>query len=93
MTHPIPQALLAKELAENWAKVQKWLSRQRYSEDEVHVSDRYERAIKGINFAIHRAKKSYLEATTDCFKKLIFLDFIQRFILIRFLGQLTGRKE
>lgn len=65
VTHPIPQALLTKELAENWAKVQKWLSRQKYSEDEIHVSDRYERAIKGINFPIHRAKTSYLEATSD----------------------------
>nr|WP_237701591.1 RNA-directed DNA polymerase [Paracoccus sp. TRP] len=65
VTHPIPQALLTKELAENWPKVQKWLSRQRYSEDEIRVSDRYERAIKGINFPIHRAKTSYLEATSD----------------------------
>ena len=65
VTHPIPQALLTRELAENWAKVQKWLSRQKYSEDEIHVSDRYERAIKGINFPIHRAKTSYLEATSD----------------------------
>lgn len=65
LTHPIPQALLTKELAENWAKIQKWLSRQKYSEDEIHVSDRYERAIKGINFPIHRAKTSYLEATSD----------------------------
>ena len=65
VTHPIPQALLTREIAENWPKVQKWLSRQRYSEDEILVADRHERAIKGINFPIHRAKKSYLEATSD----------------------------
>jgi len=65
VTHPIPQALLTRELAEHWPKVQKWLSRQRYSEDEILVADRYERAIKGINFPIHRAKKGYLEATCD----------------------------
>ena len=65
VTHPIPQALLTREIAENWPKVQKWLSRQRYSEDKILVADRYERAIKEINFPIHRAKKSYLEATSD----------------------------
>ena len=65
VTHPIPQALLTREIAENWPKVQKWLSRQRYSEDEILVADRHERAIKGINFPIHRAKMSYLEATSD----------------------------
>ena len=65
VTHPIPQALLTREIAENWPKVQKWLSRQRYSEDEILVADRHERAIKGINFPIHRAKKSFLEATSD----------------------------
>ena len=65
VTHPIPQALLSKELADHWPKVQKWLSRLKYSEDEITVSSQFERAIKGINFPIHRAKKRYLEATSD----------------------------
>lgn len=65
VTHPVPQALLTREIADNWVSIQKWLSRQRYSEDEILVADRYERAIKGINFPIHRAKKRYLEATSD----------------------------
>lgn len=65
VTHPIPQALLAKEIADHWRVIQKWLSRQRFSEDEIIISERYDRAIKGINFPIHRAKKSYLEASSD----------------------------
>lgn len=65
ITHPIPQSLLANEIAENWPKIQKWLVRQRYSEDEIRISERYERAIKGINFPLHRAKVGYLEATSD----------------------------
>jgi len=65
ITHPIPQALLSRELADHWPKLQKWLSRQKYSEDEIIISDRYERSVKGINFPIHQAKKSYLEATSD----------------------------
>jgi hypothetical protein len=63
--HPVPQALLAGELAENWPKVQKWLSRQEFSEDEIRVSAEHERSIKGINFALHRAKNAYLESTSD----------------------------
>jgi len=65
ITHPIPQALLAFELAKNWKTIQKWLLRQTYSLDEIRISDNYERSIKGINFALHRAKKGYLEATSD----------------------------
>lgn len=65
ITHPVPQALLAREIADNWVHIQKWLSKQRFSEDEIVVSDQFERAIKGINFAIHRVKTGYLEATSD----------------------------
>jgi len=65
ITHPIPQALLALELAKNWKSIQKWLMRQTYSLDEIRISDNHERSIKGINFALHRAKKGYLEATSD----------------------------
>lgn len=65
ITHPVPQALLVREIAENWKTIQKWLSRQAFSEDEIAVSDTYERAIKGINFPLHRAKTGFLEATAD----------------------------
>lgn len=60
ITHPVPQALLAREIAQNWRSVQGWLSRQTYSEDEIRVSEQFERAIKGINFTRHTAKKLYL---------------------------------
>lgn len=65
ITHPVPQALLVREIAENWKTVQKWLSRQTYSEDEIVVSDIHPRAIKGINFPLHRAKIGFIEATAD----------------------------
>lgn len=65
ITHPIPQGLLAYEISFNWKPVQKWLSRQTYSMDEIRVSKSYARSIKGINFDLHRVKKSYIEATAD----------------------------
>lgn len=65
VTHPVPQALLAREIAVNWQRLQKILSKRRYSEDEIVISDQYSRSIKGINFPLHRAKKSYIEATSD----------------------------
>ncbi len=65
ITHPIPQALLVKEISENWKAVQKWLSRQSFSIDEIKVSGQYERGIKEINFSAHREKSFYLEATAD----------------------------
>lgn len=64
-THPVPQGVLCAEVAENWKSVQKWLSKQTYSSDEILVSDEYDRCIRGINFVAHRAKKGYLEATSD----------------------------
>lgn len=65
ITHPVPQALLASELAGNWKNLQKWLSRQEFSVDDIRVSEKYERAVRRINFDLHHAKKAYLEATAD----------------------------
>jgi hypothetical protein len=65
LTHPIPQTLLNYELAAGWRVLQKWLLRQTYSLDKLHISDQYDRSIKGINFTMHRAKKNYLEAMSD----------------------------
>ena len=65
ITHPMPQALLTSEMATHWRVLQKWLSRQRYSMDEIQVSSKYPRAVKGINFALHRVKKGYVEASAD----------------------------
>lgn len=65
ITHPIPQALLANEIAVNYRHIQKWLSRQTYSLDSILVGERFSRSIKGINFALHSAKKSFIEATSD----------------------------
>lgn len=65
ITHPIPQSLLAYEISENYRTIQKWLCRQTYSLDEIQVSPLNNRAIKGINFSLHSAKKSYAESTSD----------------------------
>jgi len=65
ITHPIPQALLVKEFAENWRKLQRILSNRRYSEDKISIAEQYERSIEGINFPLHRAKKDYIESTSD----------------------------
>lgn len=65
ITHPLPQALLTSEMATHWRVLQRWLSRQRYSMDEIQVSSNYPRAVKGINFALHRVKKGYVEASAD----------------------------
>lgn len=65
ITHPLPQALLTFELSQNWVRIQKWLTRQSFSTDEIRVSKDFDRSIKGINFPLHRAKKAFLEATSD----------------------------
>ena len=65
ITHPLPQALLASELSAHWKSVQKWLSRQMYSPDQIRISTQYERSVKGINFNLHRNKKAFLAATSD----------------------------
>ncbi len=65
ITHPVPQALLVREIAQNWKTIQKWLSRQTFSEDEIVVISGSDAAIKGINFPLHRAKTGFIEATAD----------------------------
>lgn len=65
ITHPLPQALLACEIGANWRPIQGWLLRQTFSEDEIRVGPDFERSVKGINFAVHATKKSYLQATSD----------------------------
>lgn len=65
ITHPVPQALLSKEISQHWREVQKFLSKVAYSDDEIVVGEEYERSIKGINFPLHRAKTRYIEATAD----------------------------
>ena len=65
ITHPIPQSLLAWEIVSHWRQLQKWLARQEYSEERIIISDSFERALKDINFPIHRAKTGYIEAASD----------------------------
>jgi hypothetical protein len=65
ITHPVPQALLAREIALNWRIVQKWLARSMFSLDRIEISDRSPRALKEINFAIHNEKKLFIETTNN----------------------------
>jgi hypothetical protein len=65
ITHPVPQALLCHEMAQNWLSIQKWLTRQTFSLDQIRISQEYERGIKSINFNVHQAKKGFIEATSN----------------------------
>lgn len=65
VTHPIPQVLLAQEIAANWRSLQRHLQRQKYSLDSIVVSSRAFRALQNIEFRAHRAKKSFISATSD----------------------------
>ncbi|MET3484371.1 RNA-directed DNA polymerase [Methylobacterium sp. 1973] len=65
LTHPIPQALLTYEIANNWRSIQKWLGRQKFSIDKIKVSENYPRSIKGIQYSVHLAKKGHIEAVSN----------------------------
>lgn len=65
ITHPIPQAVLCLEIANNWKSISKWLSKQQHSLDKIDISSKYARAIKGIDFRSHETKKDYIESTSD----------------------------
>ena len=41
------------------------MSNRRYSEDKITIDRQHERSLEGINFALHHAKKDYIEATSD----------------------------
>ena len=65
LVHPLFQSLICLEISRNWRSVQKWLSRQTYSLDEIRIGSNFPRAIKGINFQVHIAKKAFIEGTSD----------------------------
>jgi hypothetical protein len=93
ITHPIPQALLVDEIASNYPTLQKWLCRQTYSLDEIRVSEKHVRAIRGINFALHRAKKAYIEATSDWLVKTDITRFYPLNLhALHYLGRLRKGK-
>lgn len=65
VTHPVPQALLAKEICDNWQTICRWLAQSRYSVDRLEFTAGSERGISDINFRAHAAKKNFIEATAD----------------------------
>lgn len=65
ITHPLPQALLAYEIAENWRSVAGWIGRQQFSLDRPDISKKFDRGIDRIGFPAHQAKKAFIEATSD----------------------------
>lgn len=65
ITHPIPQALLAKEIAYNWKSIQRHLLKNRYCLDNIQINKSGARALKEINFRVHQAKKRFIEATCN----------------------------
>lgn len=65
VVHPIPQLLLSYEIGENWRSLSKIIARSCFSDDNIVVSDRYERAVKSIDFDLHRKKKKYIESSSN----------------------------
>lgn len=65
IVHPIPQALLSREISNNWDKIEQWLRRQIYSVDSVRYTPDGDRAIKQVEFALHVAKKQFISSTSD----------------------------
>lgn len=65
ITHPIPQALLVQEIADNRSTIAKWLARGRFSLDRVQIASSYGRGMKPLNFRAHQARKAYIEAQSD----------------------------
>lgn len=65
VTHIIPQALLAREIAENYKTIQKWLMRNKFSIDQIRMSPTHARGVKGINFQTHEIKKNFITAISD----------------------------
>lgn len=65
VVHPIAQGLLANEIGNHWPTIAKWLQRQRFSIDQVRIAGKYNRGVSSIEFALHQAKVSFIEATAD----------------------------
>lgn len=65
VTHPIPQALLAHEIANNWITLLKYLPQDSRSVDRLEISEDETRGLSQIDFGIHRRKKAYIEAQSD----------------------------
>jgi hypothetical protein len=65
VVHPLSQALLSFELTKNWPSIQKWLTNQLYSLYSIRIDGKSSRAIKSLNFSLHRAKKDFIEAVAD----------------------------
>lgn len=65
ITHPIPQALLADEMARNWPEIATWINRKRYSMDRTAPSEKGERAISDIDFLLHGIKKDFILSGAD----------------------------
>ncbi len=65
LTHPIPQALLAHEIACNWAALLKHLPQDSRSIDRLQIAETEPRGLSEIDFALHRRKKAYIEAQSD----------------------------
>lgn len=65
VTHPIPQALLCKEIAENWSSLLKYLPQDSRSVDKLEIGQKFRRGLSDIDFKFHRVKKAYIEAQSD----------------------------
>lgn len=65
ITHPIPQSLLADEMARNWPEIATWIGRKRYSMDKTVPTVKDDRAISDIDFLLHGIKKDFILSGAD----------------------------
>lgn len=65
ITHPIPQSLLAEEMARNWPEIATWIARTRYSMDKTVPTVKDDRAISDIDFFLHGIKKDFILSGAD----------------------------
>lgn len=65
VTHPIPQALLCKEISDNWSSLLKSLPQDSRSIDRLEIGEAHRRGLSDIDFQFHRIKKAYIEAQSD----------------------------
>lgn len=65
IVHPLPQLLISHEIANNWRSITKWVSKKKFSVDEIQVSSTFDRAVKPIDFSLHEKKKKYIESSSN----------------------------
>jgi hypothetical protein len=65
IVHPVPQSFLIYEISEHFRRLSKQIATSSFSLDKAQVGEVYPRGIATINFDAHKAKKDYIEHSSD----------------------------